>query len=31
MEYKNWIKEDFEVVIYSDECIVEKSKDPKGI
>ena len=31
MEYKNWTKEDFEGVIFSDECMVEKSKDPKGI
>jgi len=31
MEYKNWTKEDFEGVIFSDECIVQKSKDPKGI
>jgi len=31
MEYKNWTKEDFEVVIFSDECMVEKSKDPNGI
>jgi len=30
-EYKNWIKKDFEEVICSDECMVEKSKDPKGI
>jgi len=30
-EYKNWIKEDFEGSIVSDECMVEKSKDPKGI
>ena len=30
-EYKNWIKEDFEVVIFSDECMVEMSKDPKAI
>ena len=30
-EYKNWTKEDFEGVIFSDECMVEKSKDPKGI
>jgi len=31
MEYKNWTKEDFEEVIFSDKCMVEKSKDPKGI
>ena len=30
-EYKNWTKEDFKGVIYSDECMVEKSKDPKSI
>jgi len=30
-EYKNWIKEDFEGVIFSDECMVEKFKDPKSI
>jgi len=31
MEYKDWTKEDFEGVIFSDKCIVEKSKDDKGI
>jgi len=31
MEYKNWTKEDFEGVIFGDECMVEKCKDPKGI
>jgi len=31
IEYKNWTKEDFEGIIFSDECMVEKSKDPKGI
>jgi len=30
-EYRNWTKEDLEGVIFSDECIVQKSKDPKGI
>ena len=29
--YKNRIKEQFEGVIFSHECIVEKSKDPKSI
>jgi len=27
--YKNWTAEDFEGVIWSDECSVEKSKDPR--
>ena len=27
--YRNWTVEDFERVIWSDECSVEKSKDPK--
>ena len=31
MEYKNWTKEDFEGVIFSGECMVEKCKDPKSI
>jgi len=31
MKYKNWTKEDIEGVIFSDECMVEKSKDLKGI
>ena len=31
MEYKNWTEEDFEGVIFSDECMVEKSKDSKRI
>jgi len=26
--YKNWTAEDFQGVIWSDECNVEKSKDP---
>jgi len=30
-KYKDWTQEDFEGVIFSDECMVEKSKDPKGI
>ena len=30
-EYKNCTKEDFEGIIFSDECMVEKSKDSKGI
>jgi len=31
MEYKNWTKEDFEGVIFNDECMVEKYKEPEGI
>jgi len=31
MEYKDWTKEDFEEVIFIDECMVERSKDHKGI
>jgi len=27
--YKDWTAQDFEKVIWSDECSVEKSKDPK--
>ena len=27
--HKNWTAEDFERVIWSDECSVEKSKDPR--
>jgi len=30
MEYKDLTKEDFEGVIFSDECMVEKLKEPKG-
>ena len=30
-EHKNWDKADWEGVIFSDECSVEKSKDPRGI
>jgi len=30
-KYKNWTKENFEGVIFSDECMVEKSKDHKSI
>jgi len=31
-KYNDWTQEDFEgVMIFSDECMVEKSKDPKGI
>jgi len=30
-KYKDWTQEDFEGVIFSDECIAEKSKDRKGI
>jgi len=30
IEYKNWTKEDFEVVIFSDECMVEKSEHVKN-
>jgi len=28
---RDWTKEDFEKVIFSDEYMVEKSKDPNGI
>jgi len=31
MVYKNWRKEDFERVLFSDECMVEKSKNSKII
>ena len=27
-KYKDWTQEDFEGVIFSDKCMVEKSKDP---
>jgi len=30
-KYKDWTQEEFQGVIFSDECMVEKSKDPKGI
>ena len=30
-EYKNWTKEKFENIIFIKECMVEKSRDPKGI
>jgi len=30
-KYNNWTQEDFEGVIFSDKCMVEKSKDPKCI
>jgi len=30
-KYKDWTQEDFEGVIFSDECMVERSKDLKGI
>lgn len=30
-EHKDWTKEDWERVIFSDECSVEKSKDPRGV
>jgi len=30
-KYKDWTQEDFEGVIFSDECMVEKSKDSKSI
>ncbi|PUU76560.1 hypothetical protein B9Z19DRAFT_1088098, partial [Tuber borchii] len=31
MKYKDWIKKDFEGVIFSDKSLVEKSKDPKSM
>ena len=31
MEYKDWTKEDIEEVIFINKCMVERSKDPKGI
>ena len=31
IKYKDWAKEDFEGVIFTDECMVEKSKDLKSI
>ena len=30
-KYKDWTQEDFEGVIFNGECMVEMSKDPKGI
>jgi len=30
-KYKDWTQEDFAGIIFSDKCIVEKSKDPEGI
>ena len=30
-EHRGWTKEDWEGVIFSDECLVEKSRDPKSI
>ena len=31
LEYKDWTEEDWECCIWSDECMVEKSKDPRSI
>ena len=31
IEYKDWTKQDFEGVMFSDECMVEKSRDLRGI